>query len=90
MLINEVQQELNEQKKQTKYTYQINRKTATGILRNEVIKTLFIGSDIPTKLEQLKRQIKTSTTAIRPNRKFPKNKLKRSRRKFHMLQKKAL
>jgi hypothetical protein len=90
MLINEAKQELNQKEKQTKYTYQINRKTATGILRNEVIKILFIEPDISTKLEQLKRQIKMSRTAIRPNRKFPRFKLKRSRRKFHMPKKKAL
>lgn len=90
MLINEAQEELNQQQKQTKYDYQINRKTATGILGNEVIKILFIEPDIQTKLEQLKRQIKTSTTAIRPNRNFPRHKLKRSRRKFHMARKKAL
>ena len=92
MLINVAEEELKEQrpKKQHKYTYQINRKTATGILRNQVINILFLAGDIPAQLEQLKRQIKTSKTAIVPNRKFQRPKQKRSRRKFHMAKKKAL
>ena len=92
MLINEAEEELQEppQKKKNKYTYQINRKTATGILRNQVINILFLAEDIPSQLEHLKKQIKTSKTAIVPHRKFPRSKQKRSRRKFHMAKKKAL
>nr|WP_255518051.1 IS4 family transposase [Fulvivirga sp. M361] len=92
MLINEAEEELQEQQtdKKNKYTYQINRKTATGILRNQVISILFLEKDIPAKLEQLKKQIKSSKTAIVPHRKFPRFKKRRSARKFHMPKKKAL
>lgn len=92
LLISEAEQELKEpqKEKQNKYDYQINRKTATGILRNQVINILFVEKDIASKLEQLKKQIKTSKTALVPGRKFPRLKQKRSRRKFHMPKKKAL
>lgn len=92
LLIQEAEQELKVQqrKKQNKYNYQINRKTATGILRDQVINILFNETDIAGKLERLKKQIKTSKTAVVPGRKFPRLKQKRSRRKYHMPKKKAL
>ncbi len=91
-LINEAQEEIDcqQKKKQNKYAYQINKRTATGILRNQVINILFTENDIGIKLQQLKEQIKISRVAIQPNRKFPRNKLKRSRRKFHQVKKRAL
>ena len=88
LLIREADKELKqEQKQKNKYNYQVNRATAASILRNEIIKLLFLEEDIGGRLALLKEHIKVNPTAIIPNRKFKRHKLKRTRRKYHFSKK---
>jgi hypothetical protein len=92
LLIKEAEEEIKQEqtKKENKYEYQINRVTAAGIMRNQIIALLFEGKDIELKLKQIKNHIKKSKVAIVPNRKFERRRYKRSTRKFDMVKKKAL
>lgn len=96
LLIQEAQQELDEEKEQAdqkskanKHTYQINQNVALGILRDQIPGLFAKPQHLFQNLDKLRKKIKKYKVAIFPDRSFPRNKLKRTRRKFHLTKKRA-
>ena len=91
LLIQEAQEELDKEvSANNKHSYKINANVAIGILRDQILKILFMPTDISNKLEQLKKWIKQNTVVVIPNRSFPRNMDKRRARKYHLPKKKTL
>lgn len=92
LIIEQAQKELDEQnnRKATKYQYQINKNVAVGILKKQIPKLILHTTIDWKKLNVLIRRIKQCKIQIKPNRSFPRNKNVRSRRKFHLAKKRAI
>jgi len=88
-IISEAEEEL-EQDDSNKHQYKINKKAATGVLRDEVIGMLFLRRNVKKKIAILKEAIKKNKIAIVPERNFKRHKMKRSKRKFFFNKKRAL
>jgi hypothetical protein len=86
VLIAETQEELDEKQAQRNATwrYQINGKTALGLLKDPLIELMFDErKDSQEEFARLKALLIRSKVAIQPDRHYPRHKLKRNRRKFH-------
>ena len=89
----EAQDELNEEKDnwtQHTHAYQINQNIAIGALREELVVVLLDpDSDLEAFCYNLKQFMKKNTTAIRPDRIFPRIR-KSSVRKFHISRRRCM
>ena len=82
ILINEAQEELREQKKDTEYEYKINRNLSFGFMKDRFVKILF-EKEADKSIRDLKKLFKINPTPIREGRKFPRV-YHVSRKKFYM------
>ena len=92
LLANEVQEELNKETsgKELQYEYKINKKISLGILKEKLIKALFMSGDSVNRFcTEVRKQIKKSLVPIRPGRSEKRDK-NTSRRKWHMSQRRCL
>jgi hypothetical protein len=91
IIIREAEQELKvKANRANKYEYKINKRAATGILRNEIIQLVLSVEKTDEKIEVLKQRIKQCKIGILPNRKFERHKFKRSKRKYFFNKKTAI
>lgn len=94
LLIQEAQQDLEEERREEastqKYQYQINQSTALGFLRDKIPQLLSRPENLAEQLNELREKIKKYKIPIKPGRNLPRNKAKgkRSRKKYHMNQRK--
>ena len=87
VIINDVQTEMDEEKKETKYEYKINRNLSLGFMKDRVVKILL--SNNSKGYEELKRLFKLEPVPIRKGRKFER-KFKLTKRKYSITKKKAI
>src|SRR3989344_1011838 len=87
VIINDVQTEIDEEKKETKYEYKINRNLSLGFMKDRVIKILL--SNNSKGYEELKKLFKLEPVPIRNGRKFER-KFKLTKRKYSITKKKAI
>jgi|APSaa5957512622_1039677.scaffolds.fasta_scaffold37110_2 hypothetical protein len=87
LIINDVQEELIKEGKETKYMYKINQNLSLGFLKHQVVK-IILGENQKENYEKLKKLFQIEKVPIRKNRKFPRKKFKR--RKYPMNAKKAI
>lgn len=87
IIINDVQTEIDEEKKGTKHKYKINRNLSLGFMKDRVIKILLGNS--PKGYEELKELFKLEPVPIRNGRKFER-KFKLTKRKYSITKKKSV
>jgi len=87
MIIKDAQLKLDEQKKDLKYKYKINRNLSLGYMKNKVIKILM--SDSPKQYEELVNLFLIEPVPLRQGRSFPRNP-KRYKRRFYINQKRCI
>jgi len=87
VIINDVQNEMDEEKKETKYEYKINRNLSLGFMKDRVVKILL--SNNSKGYEELKKLFKLEPVPIRKGRKFER-KFKLTKRKYSITKKKAI
>ncbi len=88
IFISEAQEELKEQKKDTKYEYKINRNLSFGFMKDRFVKILF-DKNIDRSIRNLKELFKINPTPIREGRSFPRV-YHKTRKKFYMKKKRAV
>ncbi len=88
LFINESQEELKEQKKDTKYEYKINRNLSFGFMKDRFIKILF-DKNVDRSINNLKEFFKINPSPIREGRSFPRV-YHQTRKKFYMRKKRAV
>jgi hypothetical protein len=88
IFVNEAQEELKEQKKDTEYKYKINKNLSFGFMKDRFIKILF-DKDIDRSISDLKELFKINPSPIREGRSFPRV-YHQSRKKFYMKKKRAV
>jgi hypothetical protein len=87
VIINDVQNDLEDGKKNTKYKYKINRNLSLGFMKDRVIKILL--SKNSKGYEELKNLFKLEPVPIRRGRKFERI-FKLTKRKYSLTKKKAV
>lgn len=87
VIINDVQTEMDKEKKETKYEYKINRNLSLGFMKDRVVKILLSNSS--KGYEELKKLFKLEPVPIRKGRKFER-KFKLTKRKYSITKKKAI
>lgn len=88
IFVNEAQEELKEQKKDTEYEYKINRNLSFGFMKDRFVKILF-DKNVDKSIQDLRELFKINPTPIRGGRKFPRV-YHQSRKKFYMKKKRAV
>jgi hypothetical protein len=67
------------------YRYQINEKTALGLLKEPLLELIFDPSkDADPEIDKLKKLLMRSKAAVQPGQHYDRHKLKRNRRKQHI------
>jgi hypothetical protein len=87
LIINDVQEELNKDKKGAEYEYKINRNLSLGFMKDRVVKIL-LNKKI-NSYEELKKLFKLEPVPIRKGRKFDR-KFKLTKRKYSISKKKSV
>lgn len=87
IIARDAQEELNEDKKDNKLSYKINRNLSLGFMKDRIVKILL--SDNPNYLEELKKLFKIEPVPIRKNRKFQRY-FYISKRKYHITKKRSI
>ena len=87
VIINDVQTEINEEKKSAEYNYKVNRNLSLGFMKDRVIKIL--SSNNSKGYEELKELFKLEPVPIRKGRKFER-KFKLTKRKYSITKKKSV
>lgn len=87
VIINDVQTEIDEENKDTKYKYKINRNLSLGFMKDKVV-NIFLSND-SKGYEELKELFKLEPVPIRKGRKFER-KFKLTKRKYSITKKKAV
>lgn len=89
LLIQEAQNQIdNSQINSKKYKYKVNKNVALGIVKNNIPKIL-MSEDLSKVTEAIVKKIKRHKVYIKPGRKFERKRQKRTKRKYHMHQKRA-
>ncbi|QZE12805.1 IS4 family transposase [Halosquirtibacter laminarini] len=81
LLIEEINDELKEQKGTKKYNYKVNNNVSYGILKNRIIEIFFTEQEMSKTIFQIKELLKKHTIPIRPNRKNERDTRKFDNRK---------
>ena len=91
IIIRDVEEELKEEKKNTKYEYKVNKNLSLGFMKNRIIDIVMTKDEKESerKLEELKRLFKVNPTPIRKGRSFPRN-YKKTRIRFYMKKKRTI
>ena len=87
VIINDVQTEIDEEKKDTKYKYKINRNLSLGFMKDRVVKILLSNSS--KGYEELKNLFKLEPVPVRKGRKFER-KFRSTKRKYSITKKKSI
>ena len=87
IIINDVQTEMDEEKKDTEYKYKVNRNLSLGFMKDRIIKIFLSNSS--KGYEELKNLFKLEPVPIRKGRKFER-KFKLTKRKYSITKKKAI
>jgi hypothetical protein len=87
VIINDVQTEINEEKRGAEYKYKVNRNLSLGFMKDRVIK--IISGNSSKGYEELKELFKLEPVPIRKGRKFER-KFKLTKRKYSITKKKAV
>ena len=87
VIINDVQIEIDEEKKDTEYKYKINRNLSLGFMKDRVIK-IFLSNN-SNGYNELKKLFKLEPVPIRKGRKFER-KFKLTKRKYSITKKKSV
>jgi len=87
IIINDVQDDLNKDKKGAEYEYKINRNLSLGFMKDRVVKILL--SKNSNSYEDLKKLFKLEPVPIRKGRKFDRI-FKLTKRKYSMTKKKSI
>src|SRR3990167_9543128 len=87
VIINDVQTEINEEKKSAEYNYKVNHNLSLGFMKDRVIKIL--SSNSSKGYEELKELFKLEPVPIRKGRKFER-KFKLTKRKYSITKKKSV
>lgn len=86
VIINDVQTEINKEKKGAEYKYKVNRNLSLGFMKDRIIKILLSNSS--KGYEELKKLFKLEPVPIREGRKFER-KFKLTKRKYSITKKKS-
>jgi hypothetical protein len=91
VIINEAEEELKEEKKNSEYEYKVNRNLSTGFMKDRLIDIIFIKNDEEQerKFDELKKLFKINPTPIRKGRSFPRI-YHKTRKRFYMKKKRAI
>jgi len=68
LIVSELTDEINEQKKENKYKYKVNSNLSYGFLKNRIITLFFSNNDMDKTIEELKSLFSKHLVPIRPNR----------------------
>ena len=88
IFISEAQDELQNQKKDTKYEYKINKNLSFGFMKDRFIKIL-LDKNADRNIKDLKELFKINPSPIRKGRSFPRV-YHKTRKKFYMKKKRAV
>ncbi|MEW7277566.1 hypothetical protein ABW636_03120 [Aquimarina sp. 2201CG1-2-11] len=69
LIVSDLEEELSQEKQQTKYQYKVNTNLSYGFLKNRIIKLLFSKTDMENIVVELKTLFRQHLVTIRPNRK---------------------
>lgn len=69
LLVTEINDELAQQEKQTKYQYKVNTNLSYGFLKDRVVALLFTGSEVDKVFTELKDLFRKHLVPVRPGRK---------------------
>ena len=91
LIINEAEEELKEEKKDSKYGYKVNRNLSTGFMKDRLIEIIFTKDEKQQekKFDELKKLFKINPTPIRKGRSFPRV-YHKTRKKFYIKKKRAI
>ncbi|WP_417941244.1 IS4 family transposase [Flavobacterium sp. RS13.1] len=91
LLVNDAQKQLDQEvSEKRKYSQKVNKNIAIGIVRNNIAKLLMSDTGkTETIIARLITKIKRHTIDLKPDRSFVRRKLKRSKRKYHIAQKRG-
>lgn len=82
LIVSELEDEINEQTKETKYKYKVNSNLSYGFLKGRIVTLFFSNKNMDETIDELKTLFKKHLVPIRPNRSFTRNSDKyRNRRK---------
>ncbi|MEK6893234.1 MAG: hypothetical protein AABX07_03440 [Nanoarchaeota archaeon] len=91
VIINEAEEELKEEKKNSEYEYKVNRNLSSGFMKDRLIELIFTkdNNEQEKKFDELKRLFKINPTPIRKGRSFPRV-YHKTRKKFYIKKKRAI
>ncbi|GBE19491.1 MAG TPA: IS4 family transposase [Candidatus Pacearchaeota archaeon] len=91
VIIKEAEEELQKEKKNTKYNYKVNKNLATGFMKDRLIEIIFTknNKEQERKYDKLKDLFKINPTPIRKGRSFPRV-YHKTRKKFYIKKKRAI
>jgi len=91
LIIEEAEEELQEEKKDAKYNYKVNRNLATGFMKDRLIDLIFTKGEKrrEKKYDKIKNLFKINPTPIRKGRNFPRI-YHKTRKKFYIKKKRAI
>lgn len=73
LLVWEINEELKEERGQTKYQYKVNINVSYGILKNRILELFLSDKPMSQITEEIKELLKKHTIPIRPNRNYERN-----------------
>lgn len=81
LLIEEINEEIKEERGSKKYEYKINTNVSYGIIKNRIIELFFTDQEITKTISEIKELLKKHIIPIRPNRKHKRESRKYDQRK---------
>jgi len=73
LIVNDIEEELQQENKNTKFQYKINTNVSYGLLKNRIISLFFSDKDMETIMDELRYLFKRHLVPIRPDRSFQRN-----------------
>lgn len=73
LIVSELEDEINEQTKETKYKYKVNSNLSYGFLKNRIVTLFFLNTNMDETIQELKVLFKKHLVPIRPNRSNERN-----------------
>ena len=68
LIVSELEEEINEQTKETKYKYKVNNNLSYGFLKDRIVTLFFSNNNMDETIDELKILFKKHLVPIRPNR----------------------
>jgi hypothetical protein len=73
LIVSELEDEINEHTKETKYKYKVNSNLSYGFLKGRIVTLFFSNNNMDETIDELKTLFKKHLVPIRPNRSFTRN-----------------